>query len=273
MDTSVKFSNGLRMPMLGLGTWTSPPDKMKLAVGAALETGYRHIDCAFVYSSEKEIGNALEEYMKKLSLKREDLFITSKPGDAMFPKLADGINLDIDKVPLMDTWKAMEKLVDDGLVKSIGLSNFNRRQIDLIMNNGRIKPVNLQVEIHANFPNTKLVNYAHSVGLTVTAYSPLGSPTASPGATNLLTEQWVCDIAKRHKKTPGQVLLRYLLQRNLVVVPKSVTPARIVENSQIFDFHLSDDEMQVLNTKGLNERQLQAVDMKLSEEYPFDDEF
>ncbi|KAF6780235.1 hypothetical protein AHF37_00248 [Paragonimus kellicotti] len=113
----------------------------------------------------------------------------------------------------------MEKLVDDGL-------------IDLIMNNGRIKPVNLQVEIHANFPNTKLVNYAHSVGLTVTAYAPLGSPGASPGAANLLTEQWVCDIAKRHKKTPGQVLLRYLLQRNLVVVPKSVTPARIVENSQ-----------------------------------------
>ncbi|KAA3675090.1 aldehyde reductase, partial [Paragonimus westermani] len=273
MDSSVKFSNGLQMPVLGLGTWTSPSNKMKLAVGTALEAGYRHIDCAFVYSNEKEIGDALEEYMKKLNLKREDIFITSKPGDVNFPKSADGTNLDIDKVPLLDTWKAMEKLVDEGLVKSIGLSNFNRRQIDLIINNGRIRPVNLQVEIHANFPNTNLVNYAHSVGLTVTAYAPLGSPAASPGATNLLTEPWVCDIAMRHKKTPGQVLLRYLVQRNLVVVPKSVTPARIVENSQIFDFHLSDEEMQVLNTKGLNHRQFQLLGMKSSEEYPFGDDF
>ncbi|KAF5395334.1 Aldo-keto reductase family 1 member B4 (Aldose reductase) [Paragonimus heterotremus] len=144
MDSSVKFSNGLRMPVLGLGTWTSPPDKMKLAVGTALETGYRHIDCAFVYSNEKEIGNALEEYMKKFSLKREDIFITSKcwctymrpelvrkcceqslsdlklsyldlylihwpvplrPGDVNFPKLADGTTFDMDKVPLLDTWE------------------------------------------------------------------------------------------------------------------------------------------------------------------------
>ncbi|KAF8561447.1 hypothetical protein P879_08848 [Paragonimus westermani] len=290
----------------------SPPNTLKLAIGTALETGYRLIDCAFVYSNEKEIGDALEEYMKKLNLKREDIFITSKcwctymrpelvrkccerslsdlklsyldlylihwpvplkPGDVNFPNSADGKNLDIDKVPLLDTWEAMEKLVDEGLVKSIGLSNFNRRQIDLIINNGRIRPVNLQVEIHANFPNTKLVNYAHSVGLTVTAYAPLGSPAASPGAANLLTEPWVCDIAMRHKKTPGQVLLRYLIQRNLAVVPKSVTPARIVENSQIFDFHLSDEEMQVLNTKGLNRRQFQLLGMKLSEEYPFSDEF
>ncbi|VDQ09771.1 unnamed protein product [Trichobilharzia regenti] len=118
--------------------------------------------------------------------------------------------------------------VDEGLVKSIGLSNFNKRQIENILKHCRIKPVNLQIEIHANFPNIKLVEYAQSIGMTVTAYAPLGY--------KFLQDSWVVAIAEHHKKTPAQVLIRYLIQRNLIVVPKSVTLKRIEENFQVHRF-------------------------------------
>ncbi|THD22614.1 Aldo-keto reductase [Fasciola hepatica] len=311
MET-VEFSNGQKMPVLGLGTWTSPSDKVKAAVLSALEAGYRHIDGAFVYGNEQAVGEALKDGMKRLNLRREDVFITSKvwctyfrpelvrkccettlkdlqlsyvdlylihwpvalkPGDINFPKSGDGETLELDHPPLAETWKAMEKLVDDKLVRSIGISNFNKRQIDMILGMCRIKPVNLQVEIHANFPNTKLVEYAQSKGLTVTAYAPLGSPGASPGEVDLLTAPWVCEIADRHQRTTSQILLRYLLQRNIVVIPKSVTPSRIVENSKIFDFKLSDEEMRLLNTRGVNKRQFVLASMRLHPEYPFKDEF
>ncbi|CAH8537088.1 unnamed protein product [Dicrocoelium dendriticum] len=312
MASSLKLSNGELMPTLGFGTWTLSPDKASLAITSALENGYRLFDCAYLYSNEAAIGEALEKCCPKFGLERKDIFLTSKcwctfmrpelvrkccekslndlkvsyidlylihwpvalqPGEPNYPVAPDGINLAVDKVPLLDTWAAMEKLVDAGLVKSIGLSNFNRRQIDLILKHCRIRPVNLQIEVHANFPNSNLVAYAQSVGLTVTAYSPLGSPGASLGATNLLTESWVCEIAKRHNKTSAQVLLRYLLQRNIAVVPKSATPSRILENAQIFDFYLSEEEMHSLHTNGLNERQFRLTEMKCFDEYPFNEEF
>ncbi|TGZ71674.1 hypothetical protein CRM22_002509 [Opisthorchis felineus] len=292
---------------------------MKTVIFSALKAGYRHIDAAFLYGNEKDIGEALEESMKKLNIQREDIFITTKcwcthlrpeyvrkccqmslsdlrlpyvdlylihwpvafqHSDVSFPRASNGHDFLLDDVPLLDTWKAMENLVDDGMVRAIGLSNFNRRQIDTIMNGARIKPVNLQIEINANFPNTKLVEYAQASGLTVTAYAPLGSPSAAVwkdviqgDKTNLLTASWVREIAERHNKTSAQILLRYLLQRNIIVIPKSSNPKRIVENSKIFDFILTDDEMQVLNTSGLNERQFKFPGMRPSKEYPFNDEF
>ncbi|CAH8566646.1 unnamed protein product [Heterobilharzia americana] len=267
----------------------SPPGEVGAAVKKALEAGYRHIDCAYVYNNEAEIGKALEDAMKELSLKREDIFITSKlwntffrpehvrkacentlknlrldyldlylihwpvplqHGRSSFPTGPDG-RLCLDDVPHEETWKEMEKLVDEGLVKSIGLSNFNKRQIENILKHCRIKPVNLQIEIHANFPNTKIVEYAQSIGLTVTAYAPLGSPAHSP----------------------GEVICLRNLQRNLIVVPKSVTAKRIEENFQIFDFKLSNEEMHQLNTKGLNERQFNLLSMSEHPEYPFKEEY
>ncbi|CAL8075181.1 unnamed protein product [Calicophoron daubneyi] len=303
MET-LEFSDGQRIPVLGLGTWNSPARQVKNAVKVALEAGYRHIDCAYLYGNEKQVGEALDESLKELKLKREDVFVTSKLWCTFHqPELVRKCcekslsdlrlsHLDLYLIhwpfamqdshghpnsshspSLADTWKAMERLVDDGLVRSIGVSNFNRRQIDGILNICRIKPVNLQIEIHANFPNTKLVEYAQSKGLVVTAYSPLGSPAAAPGRTNLLTQPWVISVAKNHNKTPAQVLLRWLLQRRIVVIPKSVTPSRILENSKIFDFTLSSDEMKVMSTSGLNERQIRFSGMKSHPEYPFNDEF
>ncbi|THD22615.1 Aldose reductase A [Fasciola hepatica] len=306
------MSNGQKIPVLGYGTYLVPKHQMRMNVLTILESGYRLIDCAFFYGNEDAIGEGLVEAMNKLKLKREDVFITSKvwpthvrpenvrksceeslknlkltyldlylvhwpvafkPGDCSFPMAEDGETYALDSVPHLDTWKAMEKLVDDGLVKSIGLSNFNKRQIDNILNNCRIKPVNLQIEIHANFPNEKLVNFAQSRGLIVSAYAPLGSLGNTPGETDLLQQPWVKRIAENHKKTSAQVLLRYLLQRHLVVLPKSSTPSRIKENTQIFDFVLSEDEMNELSTKGLNKRQFTFLGMRYHPEYPFYDEY
>ncbi|KAF7255794.1 hypothetical protein EG68_07328 [Paragonimus skrjabini miyazakii] len=165
----------------------------------------------------------------------------------------------------------MEELVDEGLVKSIGLSNFNQRQIAHVLAHCRIRPVNLQIEIHANFPNTSLVDYAQSIGLTVTAYAPLGSPGGFRGKTNLLTESWVTETAKRNRKTCAQILLRYCLQRGLIVIPKSSKPHRIKENIQVFDFELSKEDMHQLSTSGLNERQFRFEKLRHHPEYPFDD--
>ncbi|THD20822.1 Aldo-keto reductase family 1 member B4 (Aldose reductase) [Fasciola hepatica] len=156
--------------------------------------------------------------------------------------------------------QAMESLVDKGLVKAIGLSNFNRRQIEEIWRHSRIKPTNLQIEVHANFPNAELVDFAQSLGMSVTAYAPLGSPGGFR-------------IADAHGKTPAQTLLRYLLQRNLIVVPKSSHEERIVENSKIFDFELTTEEMHLLNVCGLNERQFKFEKFKTHPEYPFNEPF
>ncbi|CAL8068688.1 unnamed protein product [Calicophoron daubneyi] len=312
MVETLPLYNGQTIPTLGLGTYLCPPGKAAASVQAALEAGYRHFDCAYAYENEKEIGEALEEGMKRLNIKREDIFVTSKlwctcmrpervrkacekslsdlrlsyldlylmhwpfafePCEGLFPIIKEGDTFGADYPPLLDTWKAMEQLVDDGLVRSIGVSNFNHRQIDRILEKCRIRPANLQVEIHANFPNAKLVKYAQSKGLTVTAYRPLGRPDLATEKTNLLLQPWVTGIAKKHNKTPAQVLLRWLLQREIIVIPKSVTPARIVENSKIFDFTLTPDEMEIISTSGLNERGGVVAQMKLHPEYPFNDEF
>lgn len=303
---------GCQIPPLGLGTWRCKPKQVSGAITCAIENGYRHIDCAYLYSNEKDIGNALEVSLNSCRLTRENIFITSKlwstffrpelveecckqtlenlklsyidlyllhspmalqPGHGLFPSLGENGPLAFDSVPLISTWKAMEMLVDKGLVMSVGLSNFNRRQIEEIWHHSRIRPTNLQIEAHANFPNAELVAFAQSLGMSVTAYAPLGSPGGFRGKTCLLDQHWVCEIADAHGKTAAQVLLRYLLQRNMIVIPKSSRPEKIVENSKIFDFELTREEMRRMDNFGLNERQFKFKKFKDHPEYPFNDPF
>ncbi|XP_029999868.1 aldo-keto reductase family 1 member A1-A isoform X2 [Sphaeramia orbicularis] len=294
MSSFVTLSTGQRMPLVGLGTWKSAPGQVKQAVLAALDSGYRHIDCAAAYSNEQEVGEALALRLGK-ALRREEVFVTSKlwntkhhpedveeacrtslsdlglsyldlylmhwpmafqRGKELMPRREDG-SVCYSDTHYRNTWKAMESLVDKGLVKAIGLSNFNARQIDDIISVARHKPVVNQVECHPYLSQQDLLAHCRSVGVAVTAYSPLGSgdrPWASPDEPSLLEDPRLGAIAHKYQKTPAQVILRWHVQRAVVCIPKSVTPSRIQQNLQVFDFSLSDNDMILIESFNRNER-------------------
>lgn len=299
------------IPCLGFGTYKLAAEDVVSALSAALEVGYRHIDCAHLYLNEEEIGNTLQCLLKSLKLKREDLFITSKlwntyhrpdlvrgaclksierlkvsyldlylihwpvaykPGDDILPVNENGKTL-FDKGDIVATWKAMEELVKEGLVRHIGLSNFNERQIQRIIEKATIKPVALQIESNPHFPNHNLINFAKDRGIISTAYAPLGSPyrEINDRPYKLIEEPIIVKVAKRHGKTPAQVLIRHGIQRGVCVIPKSRTPERIRENFQIFDFELTEDEMEEIGNLGIYGRQVRAHSMRGNPEFPFTD--
>jgi len=284
----VQLNNGITMPLVGLGTWKSRPGQVENAVSTSIDCGYCHIDCAYVYGNEAEVGAALKKRFDH-GLDRKEIFITSKlwntrhhPDDVRdsileslkllgldyldlylvhwptafkrgvnnFPRNDIG-DMMYGETSLLETWMAMEKLVEEGLSKSIGVSNFNSEQVSEICAKGKIKPAVNQIEIHPYLSQYPLVNFCASKGVAVTAYSPLGSPDrpwAQPGEPSLLEDPQIINIAKRHKKSAAQVILRWLAQRNIIIIPKSVTPSRIEENFQIFDFSLSAEDMKEIDS-------------------------
>ncbi|XP_018579931.1 aldo-keto reductase family 1 member C13-like [Anoplophora glabripennis] len=276
---------GLKMPAIGLGTGSLRDEAdLERVLNAALELGYRHIDTAYGYKNEVFIGRVLKKWFSSGKLKREDIFITTKLPltgihqdrvELFMKKSLENLQLEyvdlylihhpigvkyfgdeddrkeIDDVDHIKIWKKMEEQVHLGRTKTIGLSNFNKRQIERIITSARIKPACLQVELHVDFQQRDLVGYCHKNGIVVVAYSPLGTPGEKgfkdrkvPEAINT---DIVKNIAKKYNKSPGQIMLKYLLQKNIVPIPKSSSPERLKENISVFDFEINSEDIRSLD--------------------------
>ncbi|XP_028172267.1 aldose reductase-like isoform X2 [Ostrinia furnacalis] len=309
------LNNGQTIPVMGLGTWKSKPGEVTQAVKDAIDIGYRHFDCAYVYGNEKEVGAAITAKIQEGVVKREDLFITSKlwntfhrpdlvrgaltetlqnlnltyldlylihwpqaykEEDILFPVDSEG-KIQFSSVDFVDTWKALEPFVAEGLVKSLGISNFNKKQITRLLETATIKPVVNQVECHPYLNQSRLKAFCESQGIALTAYSPLGSPDrpwAKPGDPQLLEDPKIKAIADRLGKTAAQVLIRYQIDRGNIVIPKSVTKSRIASNFDVFDFKLSQEDVQLIDSFDCNGRLVPMTASLGHKDHPFEnDEF
>eukprot|EP01128_Nolandella_sp_AFSM9_P005607 TRINITY_DN2741_c0_g1_i3.p1 TRINITY_DN2741_c0_g1~~TRINITY_DN2741_c0_g1_i3.p1 ORF type:complete len:192 (+),score=46.50 TRINITY_DN2741_c0_g1_i3:469-1044(+) len=191
----------------------------------------------------------------------------------MFPEKEDGTIKWIDIDPIIP-WKEMEKLVASGKVKSLGVSNFNHKQILAINKESSIPISVVQCECHPYFPQQKLLNFCKEQGITFIAYAPLGAPDyAQPGSPALLEDEAVAAIAKNYGKTTAQVLLRFHIDRGCAVIPKSVTPSRIEENLKVFDFKLTPEDLQTLIGLDKDHRYYRDDECATSPQYPFKEEY
>ena len=291
--THITLNTGAKMPLVGLGTWKSAPSEAGKAVQCALtECGYTHIDCAPIYGNEEEIGKSLHTIFGG-DVKREDVFITSKLWDTEHARsdvrsaceaTLEALQLDYldlylihwgiaepkaghtyDKdghlvtlnVPIRETWEAMEELVQAGLVKAIGVANFTAPLLLDLFSYAAVKPAVNQIELHPYLQQSRLVDFCQRLDMVVTAYSPLARPGYEEMSERLVDEKLVRKIADAYKKTPAQVLLRWGIQRNTVVIPKSTHPERIKENIDIFNFELSESDTREIASL---ERRLRLVD-------------
>jgi diketogulonate reductase-like aldo/keto reductase len=251
----VKLNNNYEMPIIGLGTWRSSNDDAYTAVLAALKAGYRHIDTAAVYGNESGVGKAI----KDSGVKREEIFVTTKlwNGDQGYESTLKAFETSLEKLGLdyvdlylihwfkgydnsLSSYRAMEELYRQGKVKAIGVSNYNVHHIQHLLNNVEVKPMVNQVETHVTVQNHFLHDFCKNNGIQMEAYAPLMSRKIDW----LLENETLKEIAKKYNKSVPQIAIRWLIERDIVVIPKSITPSRIEANFNVFDFNLDADDMQ-----------------------------
>lgn len=252
----VTLNNGVKMPVLGFGVYQIPPSDTERAVSEALEVGYRHIDTAAVYKNEEAVGKAIAAS----GIPRDDLFVTTKvwisdagedTAHAAFERSAEKLGLDVVDLYLIHqpfgdvygSWRALERLNEEGRVRAIGVSNFhNDRLADLIAFN-RVVPAVNQVETHPFLQRFADQEFMAGEGVQIESWAPFAE-----GRNNLFTNPTLSSIARAHDKSVAQVVLRWLIQRGVVVIPKSVRRDRMEENFDVFDFELADSDMAVITT-------------------------
>lgn len=264
----IEFYNGNSIPALGLGTFrVENNDECREAVKHAIISGYRHIDTAQTYHNEEKVGQGIKEGLEAAGLNREDLFITTKlwmtdygrenvqsAYEASLKRLGlDYVDLYLihwpgqDKDLITETWKAMENLYNEGKIKNIGVSNFHVHHIEELLQEASIKPVINQIECHPYLTQKELRAYLEAQKIVAQSWSPLMNG-------QILEDEVVKEIANELGKTPAQVIIRWNIDENIVVIPKSVTPSRIEENLNVFDFELSEDQLSRLNALNKDER-------------------
>jgi diketogulonate reductase-like aldo/keto reductase len=253
----ITLKNGIQMPQLGFGVFQIPDFKECMAcVNQALEIGYRLIDTAAAYQNEEAVGEAI----KTSHIKREELFITTKLWitDASYEKTKQAFFTSLKKLELdyldlylihqpyndvYGAWRAMEELYQEGLIKAIGVCNFAPdRLVDLALHN-EIAPILNQIETHPFYQQQEAQTVMHEYGIQMQSWGPFAE-----GKNNIFQNELLSSIGKKYNKSIAQVVLRWLIQRNIVAIPKSVRPERMAENFTIFDFELSTQEMQDIST-------------------------
>ncbi|MGO1509370.1 MAG: aldo/keto reductase [Actinomycetaceae bacterium] len=262
-DHHVTLASGVTIPQVGFGTFQIPPEETQAAVEHALEAGYRHIDTAAAYNNEAGVGAAL----RASGLDREDVFVTTKLRNGeqghdsalkAFAETQERLGLDVIDLYLIhwpvpskdlyvETWQALAEIKASGAVRSIGVSNFLPEHLARLADETGVLPDVNQIEIHPTFQQHATLAATRSAGIAVEAYSPLGQ-----GAD--LQSEAVAELADAHAVTPGQIVLRWHVQHGHIVIPKSVNPARIQANLDLFRFELSADEMAVLDAMDSTDR-------------------
>jgi 2,5-diketo-D-gluconate reductase A len=261
---SLKMNNGLEIPQLGFGVFLVPPEETQQAVTEALKAGYRLIDTAQGYRNEEGVGAAIAES----DVPRDELFITTKltnseqgydttltAFDSSMKMLGiDVLDLFLIHWPLpmfdqyVETWRAFEKLLADGRVRSIGVSNFEIAHLERLLAETDVTPAVNQIELHPQFPQEELRAFHDEHGILTESWGPLGQ------GKGLLEDPSIVEVAQRKARTPAQVVLRWHLQLGCVVIPKSVNPDRIRENIDLFDFELNDADMAEISKVRTGER-------------------
>ncbi len=253
----VEMNDGRSIPVIGFGVWQVPDDVVVDATVKALEVGYRHIDTAYLYHNERGVGEAL----RRSELDRDDVFVTTKVWNTdhgydqtlrAFDK-STGL-LGIDEVDLylihwptpardvyLDSWRALIRLREEGRARSIGVSNFHDAHLRKIIDETGVIPAINQIELHPWLPQTELRDIDTRLGIKTEAWSPLGSG-------RLIDDPVIAEVSAKHGKSPAQVMVRWSIQLGNIVLPKSVTPARIEQNIDVFDFVLDDADMAAIAT-------------------------
>ena len=260
-DTFV-LANGVEIPCIGYGTWQTPSgDVARDSVKAALDAGYRHIDTAFAYGNEADVG----EGIKASGVNRKDIFLTTKHWitERGYEKTVATIdaslkNLDVDYLDLYlvhwpcvekvspnwkeinaETWRGFEKAYKEGKIRALGVSNYQQKHLEALDEFATVKPVVNQIEFHPGYTQIDNVRYCQNLGMLVQAWSPLGN-----GA--VLKDETLAAIAAKYGRSVAQICIRFALQNDVLPLPKSVTPSRIAENARVFDFELAEDDVKTL---------------------------
>ncbi|WP_042349220.1 aldo/keto reductase [Bacillus massiliogorillae] len=262
LQDTVTLHNGVKMPKFGLGVYkVEDGSEVINSIKYAVKAGYRAIDTAAFYKNEDGVGQAIKE----IDIPREDLFITTKVWNdnqgyeetlAAFEKSLKKLNLDYVDLYLVhwpvkgkykETWKALEKIYREGRAKAIGVCNFHIHHLEDLLEEAEICPMVNQVELHPYLSQVELRAYCASKDIKVEAWSPLGRG-------RLLDDSKLAELAKKHNKTVAQIILRWDLQSDIITIPKSTKEHRIIENATIYDFELTDADMQVIDSLNRNER-------------------